>query len=262
MKNDLVIGGVVLVVIAIGLYFLLREPGTDSVPAEPAGVISAPVTDTAPPADPMPAEELSMPATGTAPPPAAPALPPLAESDGLVRETLAQSALPQTWLAKEDLVRRLAVVMDNARKGEYPRQQLAFLAPAGKFEVIREGDRLLVDPISYERFDGYVDTLESVDPVQLAGWVSTFEPLISEALGELGNPGAVDDQLVAAIDLLLAVPEPGAEVELVQPKVFYEYADPALEGLQPLQKQLLRMGPSNVRRLKAYLTRLRAELVK
>jgi len=48
----------------------------------------------------------------------------------------------------------------------------------------------------------------------------------------------------------------------VQPKVFYEYADPALEGLKPLQKQALRMGPSNVRRLKAYLTRLRAELVK
>ena len=52
------------------------------------------------------------------------------------------------------------------------------------------------------------------------------------------------------------------DVELIQPKVFYEYADPALEGLSPLQKQALRMGPENVTRLKAYLTTLRSELDK
>ena len=158
-------------------------------------------------------------------------------------------------------MRRLAVVMDNARKGDYPRQQLSFLAPAGKFEVIEDGDRVLVNPVNYERFDGHLDTLESVEPETLADWVDTFEPLISEALGELGNEGDVTSQVIAAIDLLLAVPELEGDVELVQPKVFYEYADPSIEGLKPLQKQALRMGPDNVRRLKAYLTRLRAELV-
>ena len=67
---------------------------------------------------------------------------------------------------------------------------------------------------------------------------------------------------VPAIDQVLAVPVLEGEVELVQPKVFYEYADPALEELSPLQKQVLRMGPDNVVRLKNYLTELRQALLR
>jgi len=39
----------------------------------------------------------------------------------------------------------------------------------------------------------------------------------------------------------------------VQPKVFYRYADDELEALSALQKQVLRMGPGNVKRLQTYL---------
>ena len=55
------------------------------------------------------------------------------------------------------------------------------------------------------------------------------------------------------------MPEPieGADIELVQPKVLFRYADSRLESLSGLQKQVLRMGPENTRRLKAYVTRLR-----
>jgi hypothetical protein len=54
---------------------------------------------------------------------------------------------------------------------------------------------------------------------------------------------------------LRAVPVLTEPVELVRPKVFYEYADPKLERLAPLQKQVLRMGPDNVRRLQDWLAR-------
>ena len=46
----------------------------------------------------------------------------------------------------------------------------------------------------------------------------------------------------------------------MQSNVLYEYADPALESLPPLQKQLLRMGPDNLDRLQGYLRELRDEL--
>jgi len=260
MRNDLFIGAAVLVAgIGVGLYFFLREPGIETVPVEIAEPAPSPPPAQRPESSSSARDPLQMP--DTAPAPQEPQIPPLNDSDAFFRESLAQTSLPSDWLAREDLVRRLAVVMDNARKGDYPRQQLSFLAPAGKFEVIEDGDRVLVNPVNYERFDGHLDTLESIEPETLADWVDTFEPLISEALGELGNEGDVTSQVIAAIDLLLAVPELEGDVELVQPKVFYEYADPSLEGLKPLQKQALRMGPDNVRRLKAYLTRLRAELV-
>jgi hypothetical protein len=41
----------------------------------------------------------------------------------------------------------------------------------------------------------------------------------------------------------------------------YRYADPQLEELVPLQKQLLRMGPENIRRIKLQARALREGLL-
>ena len=60
--------------------------------------------------------------------------------------------------------------------------------------------------------------------------------------------------------MVLATPELLDPVELVQPKARYQFADPALEALPPLQKQLLRMGPEHVRQIKAYLRQVEAAL--
>ena len=83
-----------------------------------------------------------------------------------------------------------------------------------------------------------------------------FEPLLSDGLAELGNQREVAEQIHAAIEQILVLPVLQGDVQLLQPKVFYQYADPGLEALSPLQKQVLRTGPINVVRLKHYLARL------
>jgi hypothetical protein len=62
--------------------------------------------------------------------------------------------------------------------------------------------------------------------------------------------------LQAAIDQVLATPVVHGEIELKQPKVFYRFADSELESLSPLQKQIMRMGPSNTLRLQTFVRRL------
>jgi len=184
-------------------------------------------------------------------------LPELSESDPFVRGLLADWSLPKLWKAREDLVRRFVVVLDNAARGELPKRQLAFLAPQGRFQVIDKGNRLIIDPQSYRRYDTYLDLLEAL-PVESAKRISSLiRPLIVEALAELGtrdpNP---EDLLSDAIAQIEAIPEIPGEVVVVQPKVFYQFANPGLEALSPLQKQVLRMGPKNVLRLKRYLRAL------
>ena len=51
-------------------------------------------------------------------------------------------------------------------------------------------------------------------------------------------------------------------IALVQPGAFYQYADPALEGLSAGQKLLLRMGTENAAVIKKKLTELRKELLR
>ncbi len=189
-------------------------------------------------------------------------LPPLDSSDDYVREQVSPlSPAMAGWLKQDDLVQRFAVVIDNAGNGDYPRRQLGFLAPQGKFAVTQQGDRLLLDPAGYHRFDAAVDTAVSVAPQQAVALLRTLSPLLAESLKSLGAKDP--DPVVAmrqAIDIVLATPDVEGDIELVQPKVYYQFADKKLESLKPLQKQLLRMGPQNLERIKNYLMQIKADL--
>jgi hypothetical protein len=243
------VAGAIVVLIGGGLWWWQ----TSQAPAAPAPVSTPPVAPTGPPQD---GEVPSTPDVQR------PVLPALEASDDFVREQVSLLSPGMTqWLQQDDLVRRFAVAIDNARVGDYPRRALAFLTPTAKFPVLRQGDRTLLDPDGYHRFDSFVDTAISIDPQRAATLLRTLSPLLVEALKELG---AKDPDPAAAmregIEQMLATPDLEGEIEVVQPKVYYQFADSNLESLKPLQKQLLRMGPQNLARIKSYLTQIKGYL--
>jgi hypothetical protein len=271
MERNVIIVVVVIVALAFGALVWWKqsqstEPASTPLPAQQ----SSPAAP-AQPQIPEPAPEVEIPGITETP------LPELDESDDVVRrEVLAASGTQTngsdstpatstlaTWLGQDDLVRRFAVLANNAAKGQYPWRQLGFLAPAERMPVIVDDDgRIEMDPKGYARFDRFVDTVTSVQPSAAAALTKRYAPLIAQALGELGE-GETDAiaTIRAGIDEALATPVIEGPIELTQPNVFYEYADPEIERLPPLQKQLLRMGPNNVKRLQAYLAEVKAALV-
>ena len=76
-------------------------------------------------------------------------------------------------------------------------------------------------------------------------------------LGDYVDRGPASAQV---IDHLLATPDVPAPVALAQPKVLYEFADPALEQLSAGQKIMIRMGPVDESRAKAKLRQIRRAL--
>jgi len=265
VERNIIIVVVVIVAIAFGALIWWKhsdstEPATTPLPAQQ----STPGAQEQPPV-PEPAPEVEASQAPETP------LPELDDADATVRsEVLAASGTSgsdttstlATWLGQDDLLHRFAALANNAAKGEYPWRQLGFLAPAERLPVIVDDDgRIELDPKGYARFDRFVDTVTSVPPPAAAALAKRYSPLIAQALGELGE-GETDAiaTMRAGIDEALATPVLEGPVELVQPKVFYQYADPEVEGLPPLQKQLLRMGPENVKRLQAYLTEVKAAL--
>ena len=102
----------------------------------------------------------------------------------------------------------------------------------------------------------------SVDTALLVGTFHRFRPLFEQAYGELGHkPANFDNAVIATLDLILAAREIEGPIPLQRKSVMYTYADPGLEKLPPLQKQLLRMGPDNTRLIKQYAAELRAALL-
>lgn len=253
---------VIAIVAVLVIGWALFRPG-DEPPAPPAEPVESPPTpalDAPEPVEPTPVEA---PADVEAPEPEPeePPLPPLQQSDEFVRERLEPLDLPEPWLEEGDYVRRLAVLAENATRGEYPRRQLSFLAPSGAFKVEPQDDgRLVIDPASYDRYDRYVEELVEVNPERLAGLLETINPLVESALGEIGVEAPPGDVFAEAIRQVLEVPVLDGPVEVVQPNVMYEYADEDLESLSPLKKQVLRMGPENVEKIQDYLRRLAAEM--
>jgi DUF3014 family protein len=190
-------------------------------------------------------------------------LPPLDDSDALVRQRiglLSSNRLVSAWLATNGLVRNFTVVVENISQGVNPSRHLRVLRPAGQFRVMTRGANVVIDARTYDRFTPIADAAASIDADRAGRLYRSFKPLLQMAYDELGNQESIDRAVQRAIDGLLQVPAVDGDVR-VEPAgegVGYEYVDARLEGLNGAQKQLLRMGPRNVRVIQQQLRAFRA----
>jgi hypothetical protein len=186
------------------------------------------------------------------------ALPPLNETDALVRELVQKvSSHPRlaAWLATEDLIRDFTIGVANVAQGQSASRQLTTVRPSASFQVIQRGNDLAIDPRSYKRYDGIAAAAQSIDPAGIARVYATLKPRIEEAARELGDT-SFDRTLERAIVQLLSTPVPDDPI-LVQTKgIGYEFKDQKLETLTNGQKHLLRTGPQNARAIKESLRKI------
>lgn len=240
---------VVLVALAVGgiAYFALWKrpalPVPDAAPAvqtEP-GTTSEPAMSAATAAEAPPVE-----------------LPSLDESDAFVRERLlALSNEPawSSWLAGESLVRRFVATVLTLGERKNPRPLFAErISVRGPFSVRPRAGRTEIAPASYARFDGIVNTLAGLDAEAARPLWRLIRPLAESAWSEIARPeNRLDDAIRDAIDHLLATPVPPGAIEVEAHEGTYTFRDPELEALSPGQKQMLRLGPENGARLRAWL---------
>jgi hypothetical protein len=162
------------------------------------------------------------------------------------------------WLATDDLIRQMAMAIDQASTGDSPARDLKVLKPAGSMSATRRGTRSTIDPASYKRYDGLVQTLTSMDATKVAGVYKTIRPRLNEAYQQSGNPGGnVESALLKTIDILLDTPTVKDPIEVIGSGAQWSFTNDDLESLMPTQKQLLRMGPENVEKLQAWLKTFR-----
>jgi hypothetical protein len=183
-------------------------------------------------------------------------LPPLDASDTLVRtlvQALTESPAVMAWLPTSGLIRNFTVVVANIAEGPTPARHLKILKPAAAFRTApRDGDTT-IDPRSYDRYTRIADAIASIDPAGAARLYATLKPRMEDAQRDLGSAEPFDRTLERAIVTLLSTPAIDGSERLKPKGIGYGYTDDRLESLTPAQKQLLRMGPRNVRVIKAKL---------
>jgi len=184
-------------------------------------------------------------------------IPPLDASDSIVRslvQALSESPAVMAWLPTKGLIRNFTLVVNNIADGATPAKQLKSLQPSSAFRVVERAGGTYVDARSYERYTAVADAAASIDPASAAKLYATLKPRIEEAHGDLGGQkGSFDRTLARAIASLLETPIVDDPPRLRPKGIGYAYVDDRLESLTPAQRQLLRMGPRNVRVIKARL---------
>ncbi len=189
-------------------------------------------------------------------------LPPLDASDSTMLaalQALWSGGGVASFLEPRDLIRNFVVTVDNLPRRALPTQKSPLKPAAGSFGTASAGNGLVIGESNSLRYAPYVRLLENVDAQGLVSLYVRHYPLFQQSYRELGYPnGHFNDRLVEAIDLMLATPEPPAALKIVQPKIFYEFADRDLEQLPAGQKLMLRIGRTNAESVKKRLREIRA----
>ena len=184
-------------------------------------------------------------------------LPPLEMSDAIIREFVGKlSAHPSVaaWLTTNGLIRSFTVVVVNISEGRTPASLLRPVRPDGPFQVNQRGSDTVIDPRSYDRYNGLAEAAASLDPAGSARLYAALKPLIDQAYAELGYPDIPFDRMLErAIIQLLETPVVEGPIRVQAEGIGWVYVDARLENLTGAQRQLLRMGPRNQRILQESL---------
>jgi len=197
--------------------------------------------------------------------PPAEGIPSLSSSDPTIKSyfgALSGSEDYKLLWQTNDLLQRWVTVIDGAARGELVDGIVAVQPPKQSFPVSRQGSDYYLDKKGYDRFDTLVKTVTDIQPEQLSAGFHKFRSLFEQAYGQMGNdPEQVDNTIIRLLDRVINAPIYENPIELKSNSVNYTFADPDLEALPALEKQLIRIGPENTKALQEYAATLKQQLL-
>jgi hypothetical protein len=249
-----------MVLAASAVFFYLWRQNAPQQPAPATPAIQPPVAAEAAPAIRHPIENAQGAAANTETKP----LPALMVSDTTMQNTLADLFGPASLgkvFYEDAIIHRFVTTVDNLPRKTIPSRNLPVKPIAGTLATSAKDDNISISADNASRYTPYVRMAEAIDAKSLVSAYVHFYPLIQQDYRDLGYPkGYFNDRLIEAIDDLLAAPESKDSLQVVQPKVLYQYADTELEARSAGQKIMIRMGNENAAKVKAKLQEIRREL--
>jgi hypothetical protein len=189
---------------------------------------------------------------------------PLDVSDLAVKQsilTITKMPILSTILINDGILDKIVATVLNTANHKISANTLLAIPPSEPFTVFKQAGRLYIEPSAFTRYNVYAQTFAEVNTDNLIVLLEQYERELVNKFSEIAPPDTTfENALLDAINVLLDTPIVKLPVEVSTNRAMYQYANPQLEALSPPQKQLLRMGPYNVRIVKRKLRELREAL--
>ena len=113
-----------------------------------------------------------------------------------------------------------------------------------------------------DRFDQYVEAVVSIDATRLRQLFHEYRFYLEQAYAALGyQQEELDNAIIKSLDQIISAPTIKTDIAIVKHEAVYRFLDEDLEALPDLHKQLLRIGPDNMEKIRSFAKNLRASLI-
>ena len=181
-------------------------------------------------------------------------LPELDDSDIFLRERVSLISKNRDltlWLSSSDVIRRIVSYIDGLSRGVILDKIFPLSPPKNKLIIHMDNGKIWLNAGNYERYDQTIKVILSLDIKLLAKMFHFSRPLLETAFSELGyTPRQMDGIILRALDQILETPVIYEPIPLTRDSVTYKFVQPEIESLKPIQKQLIRSGPTNTEKIK------------
>lgn len=178
------------------------------------------------------------------------ALPALENSDSLFREKVTElSPGLAAWLNTGGLIRKTVVIANDFSQGQWLYKHMRSFKLNKPFIAEEDEQGFYITSKSYQRYNALALAIDAVNVPEAVEFYKAIEPLFRLVFAEFNYPDDyhVEDLFKKAAAEILAAPVIEARIDLVRTSVNYHFADKKLEALNPVHKQMIRMGPQNTR---------------
>jgi Protein of unknown function (DUF3014) len=192
--------------------------------------------------------------------------PDLLSSDDYVRQEIVNiSPGLSEWFSADQLIRKYVVIANDFAQGSRISKHMSILRFSEPFVVEQQGESgLYISPKSFTRYNKLAQTVQAINTKAAVAVYQKFRPLMLQVFAEFSYPKdfTLETIIKKAAGEIIATPVVEGQISLIRPSVLYKFADPKLEALNDVQKQMIRMGPENTKIIQNKCREFLVELAK
>ena len=162
------------------------------------------------------------------------------------------------WFTDESLIRKYIMIMNDLSQNQLLYKHVSFLKMSQQIVVKTDEKGLYLGNESYHRYDRLADAIDTINVEKGLGLYLVFRPLFKQVYDGFAYPNeySLEDMFMKASASVIKAPIIETRISLRKHSIMYKFVDKKLEALDAVDKQMLRMGPENTKKIQAKLRQL------